>query len=145
MVCIEYNPTIPTEVAFVQRSEPQISHGASLLSLVRLGKEKGYELAAVTHLNAIFVHNKYFPLLNIANNSPFELRTDSSDITYIITGYDGRTIIRGSGSLPWHGIVYRESKMQQLPRFLRKYPGNYSFWQRILFKLFFSLRKRNII
>jgi hypothetical protein len=145
IVCIEYNPTIPTEVEFVQPPDPNIAQGASLLSLVLLGKEKGYELVAATSLNAIFVHNKYFPQLNIGDNSSFQLRTDFSSVTYLFTGYDGTTLIRGNGNMPWHGISYQEKRLQQLPQFLRKYPGNYNFLERALFNLFCSLRRRNLI
>jgi hypothetical protein len=145
VICIEYNPTIPTEVEFVQKPDQGIAQGASLLSLIQLGKEKGYELVAITALNAIFVHNKYFPQMNIGNNSPFQLRTDFSSVTYLFTGYDGTTMISGKGNLPWHGIDYREKRLQQLPHFLRKYPGNYNFLERALFNLFCSLRRRNLI
>lgn len=146
VVCIEFNPTIPTEVEFYQPPQANIAQGASLLSLTQLGKAKGYELVAVTTLNAIFVDNKYFSLFNIQDNSPDQLRTDFSGITYLFTGYDGTTFIRGEGNLPWHGgIFYREDKMQQLPKLLRKYPGNYNYFERALFILFCRLRRKDLI
>ena len=40
-VCIEFNPTIPTEVKFIQKADNSVNQGSSLLSLVELGKEKG--------------------------------------------------------------------------------------------------------
>src|SRR6202453_4143376 len=44
LVCVEFNPTIPTEVDFEQPANPKLNVGSSLAALVRLGKEKRYEL-----------------------------------------------------------------------------------------------------
>ena len=139
VVCIEYNPTIPTEVEFVQPADPNVNHGASLLSLTKLGKSKGYQLVAVTRLNAIFVHGEYFSLFQISNNEPHVLREDHSDITHIFCGYDGRIFLSGAQSLPWHGIRY-ESRLRQLPKIFRKYPGNFSRLTSRLFWLYQKLR-----
>ena len=54
VVCIEYNPTVATGVAFVQKAKLGITQGASITSMVTLGKAKGYELVAATRNNAIF-------------------------------------------------------------------------------------------
>jgi len=81
VTCIEFNPTIPTEVRFVQRADLQMNQGASLLSLVELGKEKSYELVAVLPFNAFSVDSKYYPLFEINNNAPEKLRKDLSFIT----------------------------------------------------------------
>ena len=51
VVCIEFNQTIPNEVRFVQDADPCINQGSSLLSLVELGTEKGYELVSVSSWN----------------------------------------------------------------------------------------------
>jgi len=136
VVVIEFNPTIPNEVEFVQPRDMKISQGSSLLSLNNLGKEKGYELVAVTKLNAIFVQSKYFGLFKIKDNSIQRLRMDSSHVTYIFNGYDGTVFIRGCGELTWHGIPYSEGQMQQLPKWLREYPGNSSPWKRKITLIF---------
>jgi len=54
-VIIEYNPTIPNEIEFVQVCDMNISQGSSILSIDKLAKSKGYEPVAVTDTNAIFV------------------------------------------------------------------------------------------
>lgn len=59
IVCIEFNPTIPTNIRFVQPADPSINQGASLLSLVELGRKKGYELVSVLLFNAFFVRSEY--------------------------------------------------------------------------------------
>ena len=145
VVVIEFNPTIPNSVEFVQPKDVHITQGSSILSIVKIAKLKGYELVAVTHTNAIFVDLKYFGLFGIQDNSVGLMRTDESSVTYIFNGYDGTVFIRGCGKLGWHGIHYKERRMQLLPKWLRKYPKNYDKFSRILVKLYRSLYKRNII
>jgi len=58
LVVIEFNPTIPTEIKFVQEPATSVNQGASLLALVELGKEKGYELVSVLPFNAFFVRSE---------------------------------------------------------------------------------------
>jgi len=136
IICIEFNPTIPTEVEFIQPANPSLSQGASLLSLVKMGKEKGYELVSVLHCNALFVDSKYYPLFEIEDNRPQTLRTDMSAITYLFSAYDGTIFLTGSKALPWHHITMKARKAQQLPRFLRRYPGNYNQIEKLLFGLY---------
>ncbi len=136
MICIEFNPTIPTDVRFVQRADISVNQGSGLLPLVELGKEKGYELVAVLPFNAFFVDSKYYPLFGIDDNKPETLRKDLSRITYLFSGYDGTTFLDGCKQLPWHDIPIRESRIQQLPKILRKYTENYSFVEKIAWRLF---------
>jgi len=145
VVIIEYNPTIPTAVDFVQPRDPAVNQGTSLRALARLGKSKGYELIATTRLNAVFVDQRYFPAYGIADNSPEALRADESAVTYLFNGYDGTVFVRGYGKMGWHGLPYHESRLQQLPRWLRQYPKHYSRWKRPLAKLYRSLRKRRLL
>ncbi len=142
IVCIEFNPTIPNEVRFVQPADPLVNQGAGLLSLVELGKGKGYELISVLPYNALFVDSQYYPLFKIEDNKPETLRPSPVGITYLFSGYDGTIFLHGNKKLPWHGIELKESKMQYLPRFLRKYPANYGIIEKAVFGvyLFFSNR-----
>lgn len=145
IVVIEYNPTIPNVVEFVQPRNMGVTQGSSILALANLAKSKGYELVAVTHSNAIFVDSRYFSLFGIEDNSVGAMRVDESSVTYIFNGYDGTVFIRGFGELGWHGIPYRESKLQALPKWLREYPRNYSRLKRMFAKLYRSAYKRNIM
>jgi hypothetical protein len=135
VVCIEFNQTIPTEVKFVQAADPSINQGASLRSIVDLGKEKGYELVAVSSWNAFFVKTDYYHLFEIEDNSPATLRTNLDSVTYIFSGYDGTVFMRGNLKLPWHNLNLKESKIQLLPAFLRKFPGNYNFFHNLCLKI----------
>jgi hypothetical protein len=135
LVCIEFNPTIPTEVHFVQPADPTVNQGASLLALVELGKAKGYELVCVLPFNAFFVRSEDFPLFGIEDNSPHALRTDLSYVTFLFSGFDGRLFLCGNRTLPWHGLKLNAAPMQRLPRILQRYPGNYTGSQRLLRRL----------
>ncbi len=144
VVIIEYNPTIPDPVEFVQSKDPRLMHGSSLLSLCRLGKRKGYELAAATFCNAIFVDCQYYGLLGIQDNSIPQLRTDYHAVTYLFQGYDGTVFLSGANELHWHGIPLHPSCFQLLPPILRKYPDNYSQTEKNLFLLYRELYRRLI-
>lgn len=130
IVVIEFNPSIPTAVDFVQPKQPHLAQGCSLLALTELGKRKGYELIATTPVNAIFVDRNYFDRFNIADNSPETLRTDESHVTYLFQGFDGTLFLRGCNSLMWHGVELNESQIQHLPSWLRKHPGQLGRWGR---------------
>lgn len=144
-VVIEFNPTIPNSVEFVQARDMQVTQGSSILSITKLGKLRGYELVATTKTNAIFVDSKYFGLFGIKDNSVRALRTDESSITYIFCGYDGTVFIRGYGKSPWEAIYYRESRMQLSPRWARKRAGDRNILRRKLGKIYRRLRERKII
>jgi hypothetical protein len=146
IVCIEFNPTIPTEIEFIQSADTSVKQGASLLSLVKLGKDKGYELVSVLKFNAFFVRSKYYPLFKIENNSPKVLRTNLSDINYLFSGYDGKIFLTGGLKMPWHGgIELRESRVQHLPRILQKHPSDYGNIEKIIFKAYRLFSKLNTL
>lgn len=128
LVLIEYNPTIPNCVEFVQQSKPDCNQGSSPASLVRLGKEKGYALIAVTKLNLLFVDCCYYHLFDIPDNSLDTLRDDEP--VYLFAGYDGTIFTSGAFHLPWHGLPVPAERLQVLPGVLRRYPPTYSALQR---------------
>jgi hypothetical protein len=136
VVCIEFNPTIPPQVSFAQPADTAIKQGASLSALADLGRAKGYELVSVLTYNAIFVRAEYFSLFEIADNSPATLWTDTSQLTYIFSGYDGRVFLSGFKALPWHAVSLTERQVQGLPWFLRQYPEDMSVPKQLLLLAF---------
>ena len=132
VVCIEFNPSIPNEVEFVQKADERKNQGCSLLSLVNLGKTKGYELVCATEINAIFVDKIYFDKFSIQNNSIHELNKNNPYITYLYVGYDATVFLTGRKDLVWHDIKY---KFIKLPKFLRKFPGSFNPLEKQLYKL----------
>lgn len=140
VICIEFNPTIPPEVNFVQSADPIVNHGCSLTALVELAAEKNYELVAAFNVNAYFVQKQYFPLYEIADNSIPALWKNQDCVTYFFTGYDGQVFLHGCRKLPWHeGNPIRESDVQILPKFLRIYP--YQRRRQILYNCLIDPRK----
>jgi hypothetical protein len=137
VLCIEFNSSIPTEVDFIQ-SDHSRNHGSSLLSLTRLGKKKGYELVAVTYLNAIFVRSEFYPLFQITNNEPRAIREDTSTVTYVFCGYDGTIFLAGNERLLWHEVPF-SGRIRQLPKIFRSYPGSFGKGKRLLFKAYKKL------
>lgn len=140
VVCIEFNPTIPNEVDYVQPADPAVSIGSSLKAFNELAKSKGYELVALSGWNAFFVLKEYFHLFKISDNSPETLRTDKRFITWIFYGMDGVVQLDGNKTMAWHGLPINEGKLQLLPKRLRKNPFRYSRFERILFRIFKRLK-----
>jgi hypothetical protein len=142
VVVIEYNPTIPTEVEFVQAADMSLNHGSSIASIVELGRKKGYELVCITDRNCIFVKDQYFVRFGIEDNAPRALRPNESLVTWIFCGQDGTVFLRGHCVLPWHGIPYREEKMQRVFSPFRVFPSNERGLMRFLGRQYRSLKKR---
>lgn len=145
VVVIEFNPTIPTAVDFVQAADMSVNQGCSILPLAKLASSKGYELICITQCNCIFVRAEYFDRFRIEDNSPAALRADESLITWLFCGYDGKVFVRGHGVLPWHGIPYRERKMQQVSRLFRSFQSNYGSPMRWISRQYRSIKKRGWI
>jgi Methyltransferase FkbM domain len=140
VVCIEFNPTIPNGVDFRQDANPSLNQGCSVSAVVKLAKEKGYELVCVTNCNAIFVDAQYFPAFEITDNSIETLRLDLDQVTYLFIGFDGKVFLSGRQKLPWHGISIEPSDVQVLPWFLQKYSGNYNYLEKVFFGIFLLFR-----
>ena len=89
IVCIEFNPTIPNNVFYIQEPNIAVQHGSSLLgsyslthslthtsyslahllylaAIKELGVKMGYALVSTTIYNAIFVRNDLLSLLPVS-------------------------------------------------------------------------------
>lgn len=135
VVIVEYNPTIPNHIEYVQPAQADVNLGNSLLSVVLLGKGKGYELIAVTDLNAIFVRRQYFPLFKIENNAVERMRPHSPYEMVIWQLYDGTIVTKGCNRLVWQNVELSGEALQVMPRWLRGFPpatgGVRGFMQKI--------------
>lgn len=141
LVVIEFNPTIPSAVEFVQPADMSVNQGASILSMSLLAKEKGYELVAATDYNCFFVPKEHFHLFGIDDNSVQAIRPNEDLVTYIFNGFDGTVFIRGYGKVEWHGLPYDEARLQHVPRLFRSFPDTYGPVVKQLAKHYRSLRK----
>ena len=134
VVVIEFNPTIADDVDYVQPRDKSVQRGCSAAALIRLGETKGYKAVAITSNNVIFVDEAYYPLFELRDNSVRALRQDRQLITHIFFGYDGTVLTNGKGVIPWHQIPLSATRLQHLPRWLRKYPDNYNPVQKIAYR-----------
>ncbi len=141
LVVIEFNPTIPSTVEFIQKADMSVNHGTSILSMSLLAKEKGYELVAATDYNCFYVPKEHFHLFDIQDNSVQAIRTNEELVTYIFNGFDGTVFIRGYGKVEWHGLPYSESRLQHIPRLLRRFPDTYGPVMKRIAKYYRSIKK----
>jgi hypothetical protein len=120
LMVVEYNPTIPNEIVFVQPRNPSVTQGASLAALIQLGKEKGYELIATTELNGFFVLREDFHLFNIDDNCIDAMRSTSGTQSHLFQLYDGTLVLAGNKALMWQkGLPMRPERFQALPKAFR--------------------------
>lgn len=115
IVVIEMNPSIPNDVVFVQDKSFEVNQGCSLLALIRLGRQKGYELAVCTEGNAIFVRRDKFPLLGVTDNDIWALYRPDQD-GRIFHGFDGTFHVVGVDRLLWHEKFVSSADFQVLPK-----------------------------
>jgi hypothetical protein len=119
LIVIEFNVTIPNDVLFVQDKSFEVNQGCSLLALVMLGKDKGYELAVCTTWNAIFVKRDKLERLGVKDNFIMNLYKPLHD-GRIFQGYDGSIHVAGMTKLVWQGGTPLTSEdFQVLPKMKR--------------------------
>ncbi|GAB4233353.1 MAG: hypothetical protein Tsb0021_12330 [Chlamydiales bacterium] len=121
VVIIEYNHTIQNAVDFTQPKDMSLNQGSSLSALIRLGREKGYELIGTTTKNGIFVDRSLFHLFDIPDNSIDTMRLPSNEESYFFQLYDGTVMLRGNTKLLWNSTPIREDKLQVYPKALREF------------------------
>lgn len=121
VVMIDFNPSIPNDVLFVQEDSLEVNDGSSLRALIELGTALGYELAAVTTWNAIFVRKDLFSKLNINENTidrmyypVFEMRVFWSINCYLH--------VHGCDRLVRHNYVFDPEQIQPVPANVRTIP-----------------------
>jgi hypothetical protein len=124
LVVIEFNPTIPNEVEYVQPRDPAVSQGSSLQAIDRLARGKGYRLIHATVVNGIFVEQAYAERFELPAR-PSELRADLSQVSWMFQTYDGRIHVAGYDRARWHDVGLDVSRMQVVPRALRGFPPGF--------------------
>lgn len=131
VLVIEFNPSIPDSISFVQPRDMDVFQGSSLRAVVDLSKEKGYELIAVNEGNAFFVQSALFPRFGIEDNSLERMHTDHRYETQVFQLYDGTLVYAGNTNLIWHKKPMDLENMQALPENDRKYPARISSHEHI--------------
>lgn len=123
VVLIEFNPTIPNEVYFVQDAAPRIHHGNSLLAMIELGKEKGYSLVCANRWDAFFVIDELYPRFKIPDNNIDAMYFFPEGQTALFQGYDGTLFTAGNRKLLWRQREFAYDELQLLPPGERNYRG----------------------
>ena len=141
VICVEFNPTIPNEVEFVQPRDLSVQRGSSARSMVKLAASMGYSLVAVTDCNLFLVEGSLVKAV-VGDDAPSleHLRDDSGARCFVFCGYDGTLLTSVPVRLPWHGLQADAGDLQLLPRFLRSYLPEYGAAQRAGFRLLHVLR-----
>ena len=140
LICIEINPTIPNVLHFVQPKDSSIKQGASAKAISELAALKDYEIFAATYCNVFLGAKELLQLIDEPIMNLDELVPHGANVQYLFSGYDG-TILSNKNTidLAWHGSFPIEG-IQILPKFFRKYSGDYSRFQWYFFKAFLFLK-----
>ena len=141
VVCIEFNPTIPQEIEYIQEADPRIQRGNSLRSLCRLAEEKEYGILHVDFHDVLFGAREY---LTATGRIPLQwdsVRMNTSSQTQLFVGYDGRVLLQGAATLRWNGLRFFEEDVQVLPFWLRKFPDNMNWFQKAGLRVYRLLRR----
>ena len=133
IVCIEFNHLIPNSVEFVQKKDFKIKQGSSAKSLIKLAEKKDYKLVGSSFSNLFFIDKDYFNLVTEKEVLLEDLIDDHEIKNFIFSSYDGTLHTTKPVKLGWHKIELKNEKIQILPKFLRHFPDDYNFFQKIIF------------
>jgi hypothetical protein len=120
VVVIEFNPSIPSDIEY--ENPAGRNHGNSALSITRYAQSIGYDLAAITTTNLIFVDHDH---LEASAIKPIKLERTTEHPRFFF-GFDGTLVCVGSifesnepemFVLPWHPYRIR----QPLPKYFRTF------------------------
>jgi hypothetical protein len=123
VVLIEFNPTVPNDVFFVQDADTRFNHGNSLLAMIELGKQKGYSLVCANCWDAFFVADELYAAFNIPDNGIDAMHYYPETLTSLFQGYDGTLFTAGNRRLLWHNLGFAFDTIQLLPPQQRQYRG----------------------
>jgi len=119
IVCIEFNPTLPPNLEYVDEGGRAFM-GSSALSLTKLAQSKGYELVACTFSNCIYVRREYFPLFDIENNSVEKLMP-MNGVTYLCRNFAGEVVLSNKEIVaPMIGLIVYKSPRKWVKLILRR-------------------------
>jgi len=143
LVVIEFNPRIPSAVAFTQQRNPKIKWGSSLRALFELGLTKQYRLVCANPFNAFFVAAELWneDYCRTADQLS-SFRQEEPEPVYVFSGFDGTVHLSAECNMDWHRMKLRRENVQALPKFLRRYPLDYTWFQRHAFRIFKRFREK---
>ncbi len=134
IVIIEFNPTIPKEVIFINPRNIVSNQGSSIKSICELAAAKNYKICGVTTCNVILIDSIY---ADIFSNQIIELKNlpDPVMLNRIWQTYDGQIHTEFPLNLLWHNLQVSNSDMQILPKGFQMFPGSMKKIRLFLFQL----------
>ena len=146
LICIEFNPSIPNAVEYVQPRAPRIHRGSSARAIASLASAKDYAVVAATRCNLFLLQRRYLAAVGLEREPSLDDVRDDRDATrYIFCGMDGTILLSEPLLLHRHGLEVCERDLQVLPGWLRRFPADYNAFQRIALRLLrrFRLLRRS--
>ena len=124
LICVEFNPSMPDDLIYIQERSDTIRHGSSLSALYQLAMEHSYTLVETTLYNAFFLrtnlYEQYFQ--NEIPEPTIENLHENTMGTALYQLYDGTLKISGCKKMLWHRLPIDEKKIQILPPSQRSFP-----------------------
>ena len=124
IMCIEFNPTMPDNIIYIQPRDDGVRHGSSLAALVELAESRNYVLVETTLFNAFFVPRELYDsyLRQEVPDTTIEALHEITMGTALYQLYDGTIKLSGCKKMLWHRIPIKEEKIQILSRDERSFP-----------------------
>ncbi len=117
VICVEFNPSCPDDLIYIQPRDDNTRNGSSLSALVALASKYNYQLCETTCYNAFFVDHQLYEKY-VKSDIPFEPSIETLHEvtmgTHLYQLYDGTLKISGCKKLLWHRIPILEEKIQML-------------------------------
>lgn len=140
LICIEFNPTIPNVVSFIQDNNELVKQGSSAKSISELASEMGYITIAATRCNLFLLKKELSKIACPIPPSLDEINPGGLDVQYIFSGYDGSLLSnKDQIRLDWHGS-FPISKIQPIPRIIRKFSGDYNRSETLLLRILLFMK-----
>ena len=142
LVCVEFNPTIPNCLPYIQPPDFAIKHGNGPKALCDLAQDKGYVLVAATKVNLFFVESSLADaVVGAARPTLDALRDESEFVSYVFSGFNGEVVSTAPVRLLWHNMQLGPKRLQMLPKGLQRYSGDYSRWQQFRYNVVRALMR----
>jgi len=137
IIVIEFNPSIPKEVEFVNPRDIRIKQGSSVRSILLLAENKNYRVSGVTTCNVFLIDEKYSHLFADKLIHLQNLK-DPIFVNRMWQTYDGRIHTQSNLNLFWHDLKFPNRSMQLLPNYFLFFPDSMS---KIRYSFFLVWRK----
>lgn len=119
VVVTEFNHGISNHIEFIQKADMNKHQGSSLLSFIKLAKQRGYELVCANVLNAFFVKMEYYNLFRIPDNSVDVINPEGIHVSpSVFVLWDG-TVVMTKELLFYQPLKISDSDLQVFPPFMQ--------------------------